>query len=92
MSINHAAQGRAKIITRRDWDRLQSWHRACPGSEVEHLMHGLFVLAAPTGGAAQYGHLHKSAHEKRGRPSTGDLDDATKGSKHGNRAEVKYTG
>jgi hypothetical protein len=40
-----------RIITRRDWDELQSWHRACPGSTIEHLMHGLFVLTIPTGGA-----------------------------------------
>jgi len=42
-----------RIISRRDWDRMQSWHRACPGSEVEHLMHGLFVLTVPAGGAAK---------------------------------------
>jgi hypothetical protein len=40
-----------RVISRRDWDRLQGWHRACPGSTVEHLMHGLFVLTIPAGGA-----------------------------------------
>ncbi len=42
-----------RIITRRDWDRLQGWHRACPGSSVEHLLFGLFVLTVPGGGAAK---------------------------------------
>ncbi len=38
-----------RIITRRDWDRLQGWHRSCPGSTVEHLMFGLYVLTIPAG-------------------------------------------
>ncbi len=42
-----------RIITRRDWDRLQGWHKSCPGSTIEHLMHGLFVLTIPTGGAGR---------------------------------------
>ncbi len=40
-----------RIISRRDWDGLQGWHRSCPGSTVEHLMHGLFILTIPAGGA-----------------------------------------
>ena len=40
-----------RIISRHDWDRLQGWHRSCPGSTVEHLMHGLYVLTIPAGGA-----------------------------------------
>lgn len=40
-----------RIISRRSWDELQAMHRACPGSSVEHLMHGLFVLTIPAGGA-----------------------------------------
>jgi len=40
-----------RIISRRDWDRLQGWARSCPGSEVEHLMYGLYVLTIPAGGA-----------------------------------------
>ncbi len=40
-----------RIISRRSWDELQAMHRACPGSTVEHLMHGLFVLTIPAGGA-----------------------------------------
>ncbi len=40
-----------RIISRRDWDRLQGWHRSCPGSEVEHLYRGMYVLIVPAGGA-----------------------------------------
>ena len=40
-----------RILTRGDWDRLQGWRRSCPGSTVEHLMHGLYVLTIPAGGA-----------------------------------------
>jgi hypothetical protein len=40
-----------RIISRRSWDELQSWHRACPGSTVEHLEHRLYVLTVPAGGA-----------------------------------------
>jgi hypothetical protein len=40
-----------RIISRRDWDRLQSWHKSCPGSTVEHLEHGLYVLTVPAGSA-----------------------------------------
>jgi hypothetical protein len=40
-----------RIISRRSWDELQAWHRACPGSTVEHLMFGLYVLTIPAGGA-----------------------------------------
>lgn len=40
-----------KIITRRSCDELQSWRRALPGSRVEHLMHGLYVLHVEPGGA-----------------------------------------
>jgi hypothetical protein len=39
-----------RIISRRSWDELQSWHRACPCSTVEHLAYGLYVLAIPPGG------------------------------------------
>jgi hypothetical protein len=40
-----------RIISRHDWDQLQGWHKSCPGSSVEHLAHGLYVLAVPAGGA-----------------------------------------
>jgi hypothetical protein len=40
-----------KIISRYSWDRLQALHKSCPGSSVEHLMHGLYVLHIPPGGA-----------------------------------------
>jgi hypothetical protein len=36
-----------RIISRRSWDVLQGWHAACPGSRVEHLEHGLYVLTVP---------------------------------------------
>jgi len=42
-----------RIISRHDWDRLQGWHRSCPGSAVEHLMFGLYVLTIPAGGACE---------------------------------------
>ena len=42
-----------RIISRRDWDRLQAMHRACPRSAVEHLMFGLYLLTIPTGGATE---------------------------------------
>ena len=38
-----------RIISRRDWDRMQSWHEACPDSRTEHLMYGLYVLHLPAG-------------------------------------------
>ncbi len=53
---NHAERAEVmvmfRIISRRDWDRLQGWHHACPGSAVEHLMHGLYVLVVPAVGAS----------------------------------------
>ncbi len=42
-----------RIISRRSWDELQSWHKACPGSTIEHLMYGLYVLTVPPGGAGE---------------------------------------
>jgi hypothetical protein len=41
-----------KIIGRHSWDRLQSWHRSCPGSTIEHVLHGIYVLTVPAGGAS----------------------------------------
>jgi len=40
----------ARIITRRDWDILQGWHRHYSGSKLEHLYAGLFVLTIPPAG------------------------------------------
>ncbi|MBA2783004.1 MAG: hypothetical protein H0T74_08800 [Rubrobacteraceae bacterium] len=40
-----------KIISRRSWDELQGWHRALPGSRVEHIKHGIYVLTVEPGGA-----------------------------------------
>jgi len=44
-----------RIISRHSWDVLQGWHKACPGSTVEHLMKGtgLYVLILPAGGAGE---------------------------------------
>lgn len=42
-----------KIISRRSWDELRGWHEALPGSRVEHLMHGLYVLHIEPGGAQE---------------------------------------
>ena len=41
-----------RIITRRDWDRLHARREACPGSHLEHLMYGLYVLHLEEGEAA----------------------------------------
>jgi hypothetical protein len=40
-----------RSISRRSWDELQSWHEAFPGSRVEHIMRGTYVLVIPAGGA-----------------------------------------
>lgn len=40
-----------KIISRRSWDELQSWHKALPGSRIEHIKHGIYVLTVEPGGA-----------------------------------------
>ena len=40
-----------KIISRRSRDNLQGWHQALPGSHVEHVMYGTYVLHVPPGGA-----------------------------------------
>lgn len=41
-----------RIITRRSWDELQSFHKALPGSRIEHVKKGtgLFVLLVYSGG------------------------------------------
>jgi len=40
-----------RIISRRSRDELQSLHKAFPRSQVEHVLHGIFVLHIPRGGA-----------------------------------------
>jgi hypothetical protein len=40
-----------RIISRRSWDELQSLHEAFPGSRVEHVLHGIYVLVIEPGGA-----------------------------------------
>ena len=44
-----------RILSRRDWDRLLGWRAACPGSRIEHLMHGLYALHVPSGAGAREG-------------------------------------
>ena len=40
-----------RITSRRSWDELHSLHEAIPGSRVEHILHGLYVLVVEPGGA-----------------------------------------
>ena len=42
-----------RIISRRSWENPQSWHRSGPGSTVEHLYGGMYVLMIPPGGACE---------------------------------------
>lgn len=42
-----------KIISRHFWEKLQEWHRACPGSRIEHVTVGTYVLFLPAGGALE---------------------------------------
>lgn len=42
-----------RIIGRESWDRLRAWRAALPGSRIEHLMFGLYVLIVPPGGARE---------------------------------------
>ena len=39
-----------RITSRRSWERLQDVHEAFPGSRVEHVMHGIYVLTIEPGG------------------------------------------
>jgi len=42
-----------RIISRESWRKLQAWQDALPGSRVEHLMFGFYVLHIPPGGAGE---------------------------------------
>src|SRR5919112_24201 len=42
-----------KIISPRSWDELHRWHEALPGSRVEHLLYGMYVLIIPQGGTRE---------------------------------------
>lgn len=44
-----------KIISRRSWENLQDWHAACPGSYIEHLCGGMYILHIPADGTANLG-------------------------------------
>ena len=39
-----------RIIGRSSWDDLQGWHRALPGSRIEHVKYGIYVLVVAPGG------------------------------------------
>ncbi len=40
-----------RIISHRSWDELQSLHEAFPGSRMEHVLDGTYVLVVKPGGA-----------------------------------------
>lgn len=40
-----------RIVSRESWDKLRSWHAALPGSRVEHVLFGIYVLIIEPGGA-----------------------------------------
>ena len=40
-----------RIISRESWEELRSWHEAFPGSRLEHVLHGIYVLVVEPGGA-----------------------------------------
>ncbi len=42
-----------RIIGRDSWRKLHTWHEAMPGSRIEHLMFGIYVLHIPPGGARE---------------------------------------
>jgi len=42
-----------RIIGRRSWDELQGWHRALPGSRVEHVKYGIYALIIDAGGTRE---------------------------------------
>lgn len=39
-----------RIITHESWRELQGWHEALPGSRMEHVLHGIYVLIIEAGG------------------------------------------
>ena len=42
-----------KIISRRSWDELHRWREALPGSRIEHVLYGMYVLIIPQGGTRE---------------------------------------
>jgi len=42
-----------KIISRRSWDELHRWNEALPGSRIEHVLYGIYVLIIPQGGTRE---------------------------------------
>jgi hypothetical protein len=42
-----------RIVSRDSWGMLQAWHESIPGSRIEHLMFGCYVLHVPPGGAGR---------------------------------------
>lgn len=54
-----------RIISRRSWDELQSWHKALPGSRVEHVAYGIYVLTIEPGGLATVADTEEVDHVDR---------------------------
>lgn len=42
-----------RVLTRRDWDQLQDYLRACPGSCTERVYAGTYAVFVPAGGALE---------------------------------------
>lgn len=42
-----------KIISRHSWDKLQAFVAAHPGSRLEHVVAGTYVVHVPAGGALE---------------------------------------
>lgn len=42
-----------KIISRRSWDRMHDFIDAHPGSHLEHVVAGTYVVHVPAGGALE---------------------------------------
>lgn len=42
-----------KVITRQSWRRVQTFVEAHPGSRLEHVSAGIYVVHVPAGGALE---------------------------------------
>jgi hypothetical protein len=42
-----------RIISRKSWEELHRWREALPGSRVEHVLYGIYVLIILQGGARE---------------------------------------
>ena len=48
-----------RIIGRRPWDELQSWHKVLPGSRIEHIGRGIYVLIIEPGASTSIAHSER---------------------------------